>query len=518
MVLIWRETDGVGPAEFGDSAEDQEYEREGWQVCQRMRSAFWDDIVGSDFYDLAWSPDSSKLVCGSANSTFTVFDVGTGAELVRNVDHGGYVQGVAWDPLDQFVATQSSDRSMHVYQVGGAGPNGFGLHAVGKNTKIEVQPKQSTSWDNLPPPQPRARSHSSHSNLHHPTPLSPSKSRILDGRPHSHHRSLSRDSTRSDASSARASLAETLTNASHPPAHDNGSAIDDEPSTSMDPPQYPPRPSSRRSSTTGSFSGTLQSPGLTSHLRSPSPAPLQAIMPPSPKLQAYGSGGALDKARSYRLYAEQEATPFFRRLSWSPDGSLLLTPAGLFEDPYAGVAERAAAAQKKAGGEEPAQPAAGVSSKKGRKADKDKDDDKAGPKPTVYVYARANLARPPVAHLPGHKTTSIAVRFCPVLWRLRRWRGEAEGTGAEEEEGALVVPLKKEGVEVALPGMGEEEAKAGAEGEGEEKREKSLFDLPYRMVYAVATLDQVFLYDTQQAGPICMFGNLHYAPFTDLSW
>ncbi len=46
----------------------------------------------------------------------------------------------------------------------------------------------------------------------------------------------------------------------------------------------------------------------------------------------------------------------------------------------------------------------------------------------------------------------------------------------------------------------------------------SVIGLPYRMVYAVATQDSVWIYDTQQTGPICCFSNMHYASFTDLSW
>lgn len=45
-----------------------------------------------------------------------------------------------------------------------------------------------------------------------------------------------------------------------------------------------------------------------------------------------------------------------------------------------------------------------------------------------------------------------------------------------------------------------------------------IFDLPYRLVYAIATQDAVHVYDTQQAKPICVVSNLHYATFTDLSW
>lgn len=38
-------------------------------------------------------------------------------------DHTHYVQGVSWDPLEQYVATQSSDRSMAIYKYRKA-PNG----------------------------------------------------------------------------------------------------------------------------------------------------------------------------------------------------------------------------------------------------------------------------------------------------------------------------------------------------------------------------------------------------------
>jgi chromatin assembly factor 1 subunit B len=46
----------------------------------------------------------------------------------------------------------------------------------------------------------------------------------------------------------------------------------------------------------------------------------------------------------------------------------------------------------------------------------------------------------------------------------------------------------------------------------------SAFNLPYRMVYAVATQDAIHVYDTQQQKPLCVVSNLHFATFTDLSW
>ena len=46
----------------------------------------------------------------------------------------------------------------------------------------------------------------------------------------------------------------------------------------------------------------------------------------------------------------------------------------------------------------------------------------------------------------------------------------------------------------------------------------SVFALPYRMIYAVVTMDTVAIHDTQQAGPIAMLTKLHYDEFTDAAW
>src|ERR1700761_1826428 len=40
----------------------------------------------------------------------------TSGSMIRQIaEHNHFVQGVAWDPLNEFVATQSSDRSVHIY-------------------------------------------------------------------------------------------------------------------------------------------------------------------------------------------------------------------------------------------------------------------------------------------------------------------------------------------------------------------------------------------------------------------
>ena len=45
-----------------------------------------------------------------------------------------------------------------------------------------------------------------------------------------------------------------------------------------------------------------------------------------------------------------------------------------------------------------------------------------------------------------------------------------------------------------------------------------LHSLQYRMVYAVASLDSVLLYDTQHRAPFGFISNIHYAGITDLTW
>ena len=45
-----------------------------------------------------------------------------------------------------------------------------------------------------------------------------------------------------------------------------------------------------------------------------------------------------------------------------------------------------------------------------------------------------------------------------------------------------------------------------------------LTNLPYRMIFAVATFSNVLLYDTSQVAPIGMISEIHYAAITDMSW
>ncbi|XP_062982708.1 chromatin assembly factor 1 subunit B isoform X2 [Elgaria multicarinata webbii] len=143
-------------------------------------------------------------------------------------------------------------------------------------------------------------------------------------------------------------------------------------------------------------------------------------------------GGSEGEVKSYRMFHDDSMKSFFRRLTFTPDGSLLLAPAGCVES-----------------GENVTN--------------------------TTYVFSRNNLKRP-IAHLPCPGKATLAVRCCPVYFELR---------SAHSED--------------ASPKTG-------------------LINLPYRLVFAVASEDSVLFYDTQQSFPFGYVSNIHYHTLSDISW
>lgn len=123
-----------------------------------------------------------------------------------------------------------------------------------------------------------------------------------------------------------------------------------------------------------------------------------------------------------QIFQHDTVPTMVRRLSWSPDGSLLITPTGQ-------IRHR---------------------------------------ENTTYCYLRGAW-QSPALHFPGTGSASVGVRFSPVLYEL-------------------------------LPGA------------------KPWLNVPYRMVFAIITLDSVFVYDTQHLYAIAAAENLHFAELTDIAW
>lgn len=189
--------------------------------------------------------------------------------MVRQIaEHSHYVQGVAWDPLNEFVATQSSDRSVHIYTLK-TKDGQFTLTPHGKVLKMDLPAKRIASSSPAPPDMASRPQHSTGNSIAiaSPAPSTP-------GTP----------------------MASNLP---------------------MDP---PPVSHSRRSS----FGS---SPSIR---RSASPAPslpLPAVKPLETSSPNFGGLGV----KNASIYANETFTSFFRRLTFAPDGSLLFTPAGQFK-------------------------------------------------------------------------------------------------------------------------------------------------------------------------------------------
>ena len=68
-----------------------------------------------DVYDISWSPDGKLLAAASVNHMTCVWDVASRKLVAQLRDHSHFVQGVGWDPVGAFLATQSSDRTVRLY-------------------------------------------------------------------------------------------------------------------------------------------------------------------------------------------------------------------------------------------------------------------------------------------------------------------------------------------------------------------------------------------------------------------
>ncbi|KAK9370479.1 hypothetical protein V1509DRAFT_560474 [Lipomyces kononenkoae] len=420
-VILWAPDGEDRRKSFGEDPD--EGAKETWRIKHLCRSSM------AEIYDLAWSPDSQYLIAGSMDNVARIYSASTGLCVRQIAEHSHYVQGVAWDPLNEYVATQSSDRSVHIYTLK-TKEGQFVLDAHHKISRAEV-PNMKHAID----VEPAAA----------PSPACSTASALAPPPPPSSSTAVATSSSQS-LESPTASTPGTPSSISLP----------------MNP---PPLSTHSRRSSFGNSPQIRRSP-------SPSPAlPLPAVRQfDSPKLSY----------RMAQLYHNEGLTSFFRRLTFTPDGSLLLTPAGQFK--YftpAGVEETTN---------------------------------------TVYIYTRGGLNKPPVAHLPSLKKPAIVVKCSPVKYKLRQARidtrhitidtSAADGlpipslSESQDPQDLLQAPPKSIPSTTPAAGLGKQQA----------------FVLPYRVIYGIATQDSVFIYDTQQTSPLCVVSNLHYATFTDLTW
>ncbi|KAF9552103.1 WD40 repeat-like protein [Agrocybe pediades] len=559
MIIIWAPSASPQTATYGSdlSAEDLQYEKEYW----KPRISF--KCTGMQVYDLAWSPTGEYILAGSTDNTARVFTSAEGKCVYEIAEHSHFVQGVAWDPLNEYIATQSSDRSMHIYNITTKPGGPFEVYAVGKNTRLPHR----------------------HSHSHSRTPSTHGTSRP---------RMFRRSSTTSDLD-ASVFAADPADDSQSTASGTGKEAAPLTPATSVSSTpafMFPPPPieaSSRRSSFSSNAPGSPST--FTRYGRSPSP------MPPLPAIRSQPSPAAATTAlwTNVKLYGDESYTNFFRRLTFSPDGGLLLTPAGQFEDPSVVPTTLPG----KSSSEE-------TTPSRGRRGHPSETGSTSNNTSSVYIYSRANFARPPIAQLPGHKKASVAVRFSPILYDLRPGVSLPGASAAEEEHDKradgkahppsgilekgvdgnmdvdVVGPMKagdshptsasssstlltpqRTPVHTSIatptprpalstssiiasspalspmdlrpptPAASKPSTPTPSQSQSQSHshnqtpthhagsaavQTSSVFALPYRMLYAVVTMDTVAIYDTQQAAPLCLLTKLHYDEFTDMTW
>ena len=102
--------------------------KEVWGKIHERKDA-WGNLIGAkslerirlqsslnEIYDLCWSPDSSHILVGALDNKAEVIRLSSKTATVLP-GHTNYVQGVAWDPCNKRVVTQSSDRTCRVHEV-----------------------------------------------------------------------------------------------------------------------------------------------------------------------------------------------------------------------------------------------------------------------------------------------------------------------------------------------------------------------------------------------------------------
>ncbi|KAI1006955.1 hypothetical protein K3495_g1264 [Podosphaera aphanis] len=449
-VITWILDTRVSKPVFG---EDDVEDKECWRTKTMVRTS-----GGSEVYDLAWSPDGIYYMTGSMDNVVRIYNAQTG-QIVRQVaEHQHYIQGVAWDPLNEYIATQSSDRSVHIYTLktkegtytlDSRDDPEKGLGRIGFNLKMDLPSRRISSHSPILPDT-GCRSHVLHS----------------------------KDLTTGDTMNTP------------------GPSCPGTPTSQILTMNPPSTISHSRRSSIGAASPAL------SFRRSASPAssfPLPAVMPRdvSPKPYIIGMG-----ARNANIYANETLKSFFRRLTFTPDGSLLLTPAGQYQNQFKSTDEGAKITNEVIN--------------------------------TVYIYTRGGINKPPIAHLPGQEKPSIVVKCSPVFYTPREITITTkhltmDTSSADTNMTSLPEPISIT-PKVATNSVMEPPPRVSstAESSASMSTPKQLavethvspmaFSLPYRIVFAVATEDAVLLYDTQQRTPICIVSNLHCATFTDLAW
>ncbi|XP_045441181.1 chromatin assembly factor 1 subunit B isoform X2 [Pipistrellus kuhlii] len=110
VILLWKVNDSKEPEQLAFPDEDEaELNKENWTVVKTLRGHL------EDVYDICWASDGNLMASASVDNTAIIWDVSKGQKISIFNEHKSYVQGITWDPLGQYIATLSCDRTLRVY-------------------------------------------------------------------------------------------------------------------------------------------------------------------------------------------------------------------------------------------------------------------------------------------------------------------------------------------------------------------------------------------------------------------
>lgn len=423
-IILWSlsDTSTTTTTTSGASAQPDTENKESWRprnICRHSQS---------EIYDLAWSPDSQYILAGSMDNIARIYSASTGQCVRELAEHSNYVQGVAWDPFNEYLALQSSDRSVHIYNLRAKdGSLVLGNHPKIARTDLPAPPTPASDPESSTPATPTSSTGTSLGAMNPPPPKPLSSKSSVASSPRSSH--------------------------NHHTLHHNHNHHN-----------HNSKPSSKSSSRASS--------------PSPSFIPLPAVRQLSFST-ALGSAHGLPIPRTSHLHQNETFTSFFKRLAFSPDGTLLFTPSGVSKNPVGHASP--------AHTHHPPDPSS--------------QDQVTN---TVYIYTRVGLNKPPVAHLPGLKKPCSAVCCSPILYKLRDTQKQTLKASIELKK------TNEPSVSQTQPSSSLSSSPAPIP--------TPTFSMAYRIVYAVITQDALTIYDTEQRQSIAIISSPKESAFTDVTW
>ncbi|XP_063618248.1 chromatin assembly factor 1 subunit B [Cydia splendana] len=108
IIFVWQQKTEKDPV---PADPNEEQYKETWVIYKTLRGHL------EDVLDLSWASNSLHLASGSVDNKLVVWDVTRGKYSSILSDHKGFVQGVAWDPKGQLIASASTDRVFRTFDI-----------------------------------------------------------------------------------------------------------------------------------------------------------------------------------------------------------------------------------------------------------------------------------------------------------------------------------------------------------------------------------------------------------------